>query len=526
MHKLFLVFSFVYGSSAAIAVDRPNIIVILADDLGYGDLQCYNPESKIPTPHLNRLAADSVRFTDAHTPSSVCTPTRYGLLTGRYCWRTSLKKGVLDGFDPPLVEPDRVTLADFLKQHGYATACFGKWHLGMTWTQRDGTPMPNRTEVGIAKHRGGAEVDFAIETQGGPLDCGFDSYLGISASLDMSPYGFLEGRSMPVLPTEKMADTKELAMSVSEGVLSPGFTLQGVLPELTRRGEEFILSRRDQTSPFFLYLPLASPHLPVVPNEAWIGKSGVGIYGDFVAETDASIGVWLDALNTAGLVDNTLIVFTSDNGGLWHQWEPQEADDVAGYRPTPRAIYNAEHGHHSNSHLRGTKADIWEGGHRVPFIVHVPRHLRSQTGSKDKQVSSAQVELNDIFATIADVLDEPLADNMAEDSISFIDELTSSKSEGAERTFSVHHSLGGVFSLRQGPWKFVPSRGSGGFSHPKTADVSAGGPSTQLYNLEDDPSETRNVSSDYPEIANKLAQQLAEIQAADRTRLPSPVAEK
>ncbi len=497
----------------AIGADRPNVMIILADDLGYGDLQCYSTSSKIPTPNLDRLAAGGVRFTDAHTPSSVCTPTRYGLLTGRYCWRTSLKRGVLDGFDPPLVEPDRVTLARFLGQLGYATCCVGKWHLGMNWTRKDGTPMPNRLTEGVGKHRSGDEVDFTVATTGGPIDCGFDSYFGISASLDMSPYGFIEGRRMPVPPTEKMADTKELAMSVSEGVLSPGFTLEGVLPALTMRAKEFIESRRGNERPFFLYVPLASPHLPVVPTKQWRGKSGIGDYGDFVAETDASVGVWLDALDATGVADNTIVIFTSDNGGLWHKWDAKESDDVASYRPTPRGLYNAEHDHHSNGELRGTKADIWEGGHRVPFIVRWPAK-RTAMG----KISSSHVELNDVFATLAQIVGAPLGEHVAEDSFSFANEITGAPSEQLKRTFSVHHSISGVFSLREGPWKYVPSRGSGGFSQPKTIRAKAGAVETQLYNLETDASETRNVSAENREIVDRMAKRLEQVQASERTR--------
>ncbi len=502
-----------FAGNLASGSDRPNVLIILADDLGYGDLQCYNSSSKIPTPNLDRLAAGGVRFTDAHTPSSVCTPTRYGLLTGRYCWRTSLKKGVLDGFDPPLVEPDRMTLANFLSQHGYATACVGKWHLGMNWTRKDGTPMPNRLTEGIGKHRSGDEVDFKIETTGGPIDCGFDSFFGISASLDMSPYGFIEGGRMPVLPTEKMADTKELAMSVSEGVLSPGFTLEGVLPTWTRRVNEYIESRHDKENPFFLYVPLASPHLPVVPNKEWRGKSGIGDYGDFVAETDASVGVWLDTLDATGLAENTIVIFTSDNGGLWHKWDAKELDDIASYQPTPRGLFNASQNHHSNGELRGTKADIWEGGHRVPFIVRWPA-MRLAMG----KTSSSHVELNDVFATLAEIVGEPLGDGVAEDSFSFASVVTGTTSDEPQRTFSVHHSISGVFSLREGPWKYVPSRGSGGFSQPKAIRVKAGEETTQLYNLETDASETRNVSAENRELVDRMAKRLEQIQASSRTR--------
>lgn len=490
------------------AADPPNIVIILADDMGWGDARCYNAQSKIPTPHLDRLAAGGVRFTDAHTPSSVCTPTRYGLLTGRYAWRTWLKKSVLDGFDPALIEPGRATLASFLKKAGYATACIGKWHLGMTWTDLDGKPVPWRG-ADYRGHRGDVRADFSRDTSGGPLDCGFDSWFGISASLDMSPYAFMEGRRVTGLPTEAQPDVREIALSTSAGVRAPGFKLEDVLPEFTRRAERFIESRAaKKDEPFFLYLPLPSPHLPVVPDAEWLGKTGAGLYADFTAQTDASVGVWLAALERAGVAESTLVIFTSDNGGLWHQWQPEERDDLAAYRPTDRAKYNAERGHHSNAALRGTKADIWEGGHRVPFLVRWPARVKPA-------VSDALVELNDVFATVAEILGQPLPQDAAEDSFSFLSVL-----DGGEkaRDFAVHHSLHGVFALRKGPWKYAEARGSGGFSQPRVITAKPGEATTQLYRLDTDPAETTNLADTEKETAARLARRLKQIQNSTRTR--------
>lgn len=492
---------------ASAAAARPNVIVILADDMGWGDARCYQPESKIPTPHLDRMAAEGVRFTDAHTPSSVCTPTRYGLLTGRYSWRTTLKKGVLDGFDPPLIEPGRETLASFLKKQGYATACIGKWHLGMTWTRKDGTPMPDRLTEGLGIHRGGEEVDFTKETVGGPVDHGFDSWFGISASLDMSPYVYLEGRRVVELPLEVQPSIKETALSTSSGVRSAEFLLEKVLPEFTRRAAAYVESRAGKKEPFFLYLPLPSPHLPVVPDAEWNGKTGAGIYADYTAQTDATAGAVMDALERTGQTENTLIVYTSDNGGLWHQWDPKEKDD-ARYKPTPRAAYNEEHGHRSNAGLRGTKADIWEGGHRVPFLVRWPARVKPA-------VSDALVELNDIFATVAEITGTALPENAAEDSFSFL-KLLDGKEGG--RDFAVHHSLQGVFALREGPWKFVEIRGSGGFTNPKKVVPKPGEPEFQLYRLDTDLAETHNLAGEETTRVEKMSQRLKKIQASSRTR--------
>jgi arylsulfatase A len=493
------------------AADTPNVLVILCDDLGYGDPRCYNAQSKIPTPHIDRLAAEGVRFTDAHTPSSVCTPTRYSLLTGRYCWRTGIKRGVLDGFDAPLIGPGRATLASFLKGQGYGTACIGKWHLGLTWFDHEGKPLPSRPLAVIQGHRGGEDADFSRELRGGPVDQGFDSWFGISASLDMSPYAFIQDRKLTATPTEKMAGVKELAMSVSEGVRAPGFQLEGVLPEFTRRAVAYLEARAGKKEPFFLYLPLTSPHLPVVPSAAWRGKTGAGDYADFTAETDATVGACLDALDRAGVARDTLVVFTTDNGGLWHQWDAKEPDDVAGYEPTPRAKYNAERGHRSNAGLRGTKADVWEGGHRVPFIVRWPARV-------NPAVSDALVELNDLFATLAEAIGTPLPADAAEDSFSFLPVLTGDPATGPRRTFSVHHSLQGVFALREGPWKYVPSRGSGGFSVPKSVKAKAGEPAAQLYRMTPDFSESQNVAGDEPATVERLARRLREIQESPRTR--------
>jgi arylsulfatase A-like enzyme len=477
----------------------------LTDDLGYGDPHCYNPDSKIPTPHLDRLAAQGMRFTDAHTTSAVCTPSRYALLTGQYCWRTWLKLGVLDGFDPPLIDPDRATLASFLKTRGYDTACIGKWHLGMTWTDKSGKPVPYRGD-GMGKFRAGADVDFTREIKDGPRDRGFDFYFGISASLDMSPYTFIQDRRVATIPAIPNTTEKTLFLNQSAGVTAGDFHLENVLPELARHAVAYLESRAKQTAPFFLYLPLSAPHLPVVPTKEWQGKTGAGLYADYVAETDDEVGKILAALEHAGLAGNTLVIFTSDNGGLWHTWKARETDDLAAYKPTPRGLYNAGYNHHSNGDLRGTKADIWEGGHRVPFIIRWPGEVKAGV------VSSNLIELTDLFATVAEITGAPVPPGAAADSFSMAPLLTGKPAAGPRRTFAVHHSQSGVFALREGPWKFVPSRGSGGFSTPKAVIPKNGEPTGQLYNLAIDPDETRNVWLENPAVVARLAGRLAEIQ--------------
>jgi arylsulfatase A len=406
--------SFLTAAIAASAREAPssppNIVFILADDLGYGDVACYNPESKIPTPHVDKLAAGGVRFTDAHTPSAVCTPTRYGLLTGRYAWRTRLKNGVLDGFDPPLIEKGRITVASLLKQHGYRTACIGKWHLGMQWTTLDGAPVPQRSEPGF---RPGYEVDYRRPATGGPTSAGFDSYFGISASLDMSPYCFIEnGRTVgvPDVPTPR---DQTLFMNQAAGVKTKGFELEHVMPACVQRATEFIADQGRTKTPFFLYMPLSAPHLPIVPNRAYEGRSRAGRFGDFVVEVDDAVGAVNAALDRAGVAGNTLVFFSSDNGGLWHWWNHAEADDLASGRISPRGEYIKNFGHAGNARWRGTKADIWEGGHRVPFIARWPRRMK--TG-----VSEHLICLTDLLATCSAILNLKLPRDAGEDSVSIL----------------------------------------------------------------------------------------------------------
>ncbi len=493
------------------AAENPNIIVILADDLGFGDVSCNNPESKITTPHIDRLAAEGMRFTDAHSPSAVCTPTRYSLLTGRYHWRSRLKSGVLDGFSPPLIEPERVTVASFLKSHGYATSCVGKWHLGLQWTRDDGAPehLDRAAKGGV---RPGFNIDFSQPFTGGPVALGFDHFFGISASLNMPPFCFLENDRVLHLPTlhqERIRDANFLA--TDEGVRSPDFTNYAVLPRLAGEAVAFI-TRHAATSPkkpFFLYAPLPSPHLPVATNQEYLGKSQAGTYGDFVIETDAFAGAILETLDRLDLAAHTLVLLTSDNGGLYHYWDAEETDDLKHYKIAGRAAHIREFGHRGNAHLRGTKADIWEGGHRVPFVVRWPGNTPPGT------VSDELVDLTDLLATAADVIGEKLPAGAGPDSVSLLPALLAAKPGDPVRDHAVHLSLRGVFAIRQGPWKLVPDhRGSGGFSQPVDLDpAKVGGPLGQLYHLGDDPAETRNLYGEKPDVVARLSRLLDTIRS-------------
>src|SRR5262245_10251301 len=461
---------------ATFADSKPNIILILADDLGYGDLSSYNSASKIPTPHLSQLASQGMRFTDAHSPSSVCTPTRYGLLTGRYAWRTKLKQGVLNGYSPYLVEPNRATLATLLLRQGYRTAGIGKWHLGL------GNSDP---------------TDYGQPLRPGPNDAGFDDFFGIPASLDMPPYVFFQNDRVVEAPSASI-EASEMRRKGGNGfwragAIAPGFKHEAVLPMLTEKAIAFI-EKQSSDKAFFLYLPLSAPHTPWVPTAEFRGKSGADYYGDFVVQVDDTVGRVLKALDESGVANNTLIFFTSDNGAHWLP------EDIAKW------------GHHANGNLRGQKADIWEGGHRVPFIVKWPGNIKA--GSRSDQL----VCLTDLMATIAAMTGIPLLPDSGEDSLDFSTVLLGRKSGAALRSVIVHHSADGTFAIRQGHWKLALALGSRGFSLPKEETPKPGEAEGQLYNLRDDPQEQHNLWLRESKTVTRLKALLEKIQADGRSR--------
>ncbi len=434
---------------------RPNIVYLLCDDLGYGDVAVLNPSrGKIATPNVDRLAAQGMTFTDAHSGSSVCTPTRYGILTGRYAWRTSLQKGVLGGESPPLVARERLTVAELLRNHGYVTAAVGKWHLGLTFGESKST-------------------DDIVD---GPLDHGFDEFFGISASLDMPPFAFIENRRF----TEPLTVEKKWLRA---GPAAASFEAIDVLPRFTDRAVEFIgKASRSPEKPFFLYLPLASPHTPILPTEAWQGRSGLNSYADFVMQTDAAVGAVLAALDAAGVADDTLVIFTSDNG----------------CSPAAEVPQLEAAGHFPSGDFRGYKADIWEGGHRVPFIVRWPGRVAA--GSR----SDALVCLTDLFATCADLLDANLPEAAAVDSFSMLPHLLETPG-AAVRESVVHHSIDGAFAIRRGRWKLALCPGSGGWAEPRDAAAREQGlPELQLYDLNADVGERHNAAAEQPEVIAEL----------------------
>ncbi len=383
-----------------------------------------NPSGKIATPVLDRFAGEGVTFTDAHSGSAVCSPTRYGLLTGRYAWRSSLKRGVLGGYSPPLIEPGRLTVPAFLAGQGYATACVGKWHLGMTWPLKDGPPISGD---GYAAE---PRIDFARPIADGPLSKGFGTFFGISASLDMPPYAFIDGDRLVARPTDRQAKVGY----VREGAKDPAFRFDRVLPDLIDRSVRFIADRAKDgpDHPFFLYLALNAPHTPIAPSPEFLGKSAVGDYGDFVQEVDASIGRVLKGLDDAGVARDTLVIVTSDNG-----------PETLAY---PRI---REHHHYSMGDLRGVKRDAWEGGHRVPFFARWPGHVPA--GS----VSDETICHVDLMATLAAILEVPLPNDAAEDSVDISPALLGRPHNGPLRKATVHHTGSGRFAIRQGPLVFI-----------------------------------------------------------------------
>lgn len=492
-----LVFSPLCGRAAE--ASRPNVVIFLADDLGYGDVQCYG--GKIPTPHIDRLAAEGLRFTDAHTSSSVCSPTRYGLLTGRYNWRSKLKRGVLGGLSPRLIEPGRMTIASLLQAQGYRTACVGKWHLGMDWEIKPGAEV---SELNIEPRAQVFNVDFAQPIANGPNSVGFDYYFGISASLDMVPYTLIENTGVTELPTEDrdflMMHGRAQGGKTRTGPAAPGFDAADVLPTLTRKSCEFIdrcAAGAATDQPFLLYLPFASPHTPILPTPPWQGKSGINPYADFVMETDAAVGQVLAALDRHELADKTLVIFASDNGC------------------SPQAKFEelAAHGHQPSGPLRGHKADIFEGGHRVPFVVRWPGAVAA--GEECPQV----VCLTDILATLAEILEVPLPADAAEDSFSFLPVL---RGQPARRDHLVSHSINGTFAIRRGDWKLVLGPDSGGWSAPRPGSKqTATLPPVQLYNLAHDLGEQQNLQDREVAQVRELTELLERL-VADGRSTPGP----
>ncbi len=456
--------------------DQPNIVFIYADDMGYGEIEALNPDrSNIPTPHLNRLAKEGKVFTDAHTTSSVCTPSRYALLTGRYNWRTRLQQGVVTGGNKSLIAKGRLTLPALLKEAGYSTALVGKWHLEHEYM------VPAKLQNVVLSKRTNSfwPAPYPVGTKilEGPITRGFDSYFGFHHSREMSSI-FRD-------------DVIEKEIDVIE-----------VLPTLTNEVVELIDQKTDDSKnekPFFIYFAMNSPHTPIVPSKEFQGRTELGSYGDFVAQTDGSVGAVLEALKRNDLSDNTLVIFSSDNG-------TSRAANIKALE---------EKGHFPSAQFRGSKADIWDGGHRVPFIVRWPGVV--QSGSKSDQL----VCLTDMMATFAELVSVELPFDVAEDSWSFLPAL-----KGEEipqpRSSVVHHSINGRFAIRDRDWKLILAPGSGGWSAPNDIPATKQGlPEMQLYNMEEDVSETTNLYTSQTEKVESMTALLQKI-VVDGRSTPGP----
>ncbi len=484
-------------AASAGTAEKPNIVFILADDLGYGDLGCYNKDSKIPTPNLDRLSGEGMRFTDSHAPTSVCTPTRYAILTGRYAWRSRLQRGVLGPWDKPLIAAERLTVASMLRQQGYSTACIGKWHLGMSWQTKDGAaPRTGNDRL--------SNVDFSKPITDGPTAHGFDSYFGVDVP-NYPPYCFIENDRVVGVPSQP--DTGRAEGFNRPGPMVAGWKLVDILPELTRRAVSKVEESAKAGKPFFLYMALTSPHYPVVPAPEFKGKSKAGDYGDFVMQTDWTVGQILEALQRAGVADNTLVIFTSDNG-------PEITGEVK-----PGAYDRAkEYKHYSMGELRGAKRDAWEGGHRVPFIARWPGKIKAGAESRE---TICHV---DFMATVAALTGAALPPGAGEDSFSLLPVLLGEKSDHSARPATVHHAASGKFAIRRGDWVLIDAPtgdDNGAKGEPKWLKDERGyaphNLAGELFNVRDDLSERRNQFAEHPEIVRELKDLLEKYKSDGRS---------
>lgn len=486
-------------------IKHPNIVLVLVDDMGYGDPQCYVSNSKIPTPNIDQLALNGLRFTDAHSPASVCTPTRYSILTGRYAWRGNLKKGVLGPYSAPLIEAERLTLPKMLKEIGYTTALIGKWHLGMQWGTNNKEVLPDFWDRKFDQ----SVIDHTKPITKGPLTAGFDYYFGVDVP-NFPPYIFIENDQLVGLPTAAKPDD----IYGTPGLMLPGWELEDILPTLTQKAVGFIDDYAAQKTdhPFYLHVTTTSPHTPIVPAKEFIGKSNAGPYGDLVHQTDFTLGKIMNALERNKLTENTIVLFTSDNGS------PARAGDPYVHGPDfqPAGSVISKFNHNPNSPWRGMKADIWEGGHRVPFIVSWLDHVPAN------KTSNEAICAVDIMATIASIVDYQLPPNSAEDSYD-LSALIMGEDIGVDagkepiREALVHHSSLGVFAVRHGKWKLIPHLGSGGWTQPINQKPEAGKPAGQLYNMQEDPTESNNLWEKHPEVVAQLQTLLEKYKSEGRS---------
>ena len=461
-------------ASPCMAADKPNVVIILVDDMGYGDPGCFNSNSKIPTPNIDSLATDGMRFTDAHAPGPLCHVSRYGLMTGRYPWRTNVGRWPKNA----VIEPNRLTLPAMMKSQGYHTAMVGKWHLGFDENGYD-KPLP-----------------------GGPVDRGFDSFFGIRASTDIPPYFYIRSDKAIAPPTNRIEARSSEGWSPIQGEfwraggIAPNLELKDVLPRFTDEAISVIQDHSTVRSeqPLMMYLAYPAPHTPWLPSAEFRGKSEAGMYGDFLVMVDDMIGRVLKAIDDSGMHDDTLVVFTSDNGPVWYE------TDIERF------------GHDSSGGLRGMKADAWEAGHRMPFIVRWPGTVKA--GSTSNQL----ICFTDLMATFAELLDYRLPADSAPDSFSFLSVLKGKQALIEPVRNHLLTKAGGFFALRVDQWKLIDGLGSGGFSKPRRIKPKANGPTVQLYNLADDLGETNNLATEQPQRVAKMKALLNQMKTTPATR--------
>ena len=488
-------------------VSKPNIVFIFADDMGYGDVSALNPAARTQTPAIDKLISEGITFSDGHASASVCTPSRYGLLTGRYAFRSEIGADLgIDGFHRSVIEPGRETLASMLKKTGYTTACIGKWHLGVNWQTREGTGEPRQDPETLYSN-----VDYTKKITGGPNDFGFDYSYIHPASTDIAPYMFIRNHQVVdpdmILTTDHYPTrldntvysfdkhhTKDHDVYWAKGLwwrdgeMSRSFRIEDSHNNIVNEGLRFIddYVQEEIEEPFFLYLSLTSPHTPWVPSEQFKGKSNVGLYGDFIFDIDHTVKQVKDALIRNGIRENTILIFSSDNGGYW----PQQEVELFG--------------HNSNEGRKGQKGDVWDGGHRVPLIISWPAKIKLPLEYPHL------ISLTDFFATFREMTGQKQAENSGEDSFSFWNVLDE-ESDEAIRHSMVHHSAGRFYAIRSGDWKYIDGLGSGGFTQPTRLKPEENGPKGQLYNMNEDPLESRNLFFKHPEKVSELSSMLREI---------------
>jgi arylsulfatase A len=482
----------------AAGAPKPNIVILYADDMGYGDLGANNPASKIPTPNLDRLAAQGMRFTDAHSSSGVCTPSRYALLTGRFHWRKF--HGIVNSFEPPVLDAAELTLPEMLKQHGYRTACVGKWHLGWNWSdiQKPGV----KQQADVKKRNNGFApdaFDWSKPISGGPLSHGFDYYFGDDVP-NFPPYAWFENDRVITTPSEPLnitPRTKEGAWEARPGPMTPGWDFYAVVPRITDKAVEWIGKQRGQSAPFFLYAPFNSPHAPIVPTDAFTGKSQAGGFGDFMTQTDSEVGRILRALEENGFAENTLVIFTADNGAEYYAYER-----IRKFR------------HRSSGPLRGVKRDLHEGGHRVPFLVKWPGVV--QPGS----VSDALISQVDIFATLAGIVGHELPAGVAEDSHDLLP--VWKRNAPSPRRSIVHNTMAKAYAVRHDHWLLIANKTGAHTNVPAWFDEENGYAKNEhpgeLYDLRADLAQKHNLYAAEPAKVKELAALLESIRAKGQVR--------